>query len=77
MGLNLFLPLHFLIHFKITRKRVDEKRSRLLRIMKNILFETNRLIVRKLSLDDVEFLFRYSQEKITKKELPYEVFENS
>ena len=38
--------------------------------------ETNRLIVRKLSLDDAELLFKYSQEEITKKELPDEVFIN-
>jgi RimJ/RimL family protein N-acetyltransferase len=43
--------------------------------MKNYLIETNRLIVHKLSLDDAELLFKYSQEEITKKELPDEVFE--
>jgi len=44
--------------------------------MKNILLETNRLVVRKLSINDAELLFKYSQEEITKKELPDEVFEN-
>ena len=44
--------------------------------MGNILFETDRLIVRKLSIHDSEILFRYSQEEITKKELPDEVFDN-
>ena len=45
--------------------------------MENSLFETERLIIRKLILDDVEFLFKYSQEEITKKELPDEVFEST
>jgi len=40
------------------------------------MFETDRLIVRKLSIDDSELLFKYSQEEITKKELSDEVFEN-
>jgi len=40
------------------------------------LFETNRMIVRKLSISDSEFLYKYSQEEITKKELPDEVFDN-
>jgi ribosomal-protein-alanine N-acetyltransferase len=44
--------------------------------MENILFETERLIVRKLSLNDADILLKYSQEEITKKELPDEVFEN-
>jgi len=44
--------------------------------MGNILFETESLIVRKLSLDDVELLFKYSQEEIVRKELPDEVFES-
>ena len=44
--------------------------------MGNNLVETNRLIVRKLSLDDAELLLKYSQEEITKKELPDEVFED-
>jgi len=44
--------------------------------MENILFETNRIIVRKLSINDSEYLFKYSREKITKKELPDEVFNN-
>jgi len=44
--------------------------------MKNILFETDRIIVRKLLINDTELLFKYSQEEITKKELPDEVFEN-
>jgi len=44
--------------------------------MENILFETNRIIVRKLSLNDSEYLYKYSQEEITKKELPDEVFDN-
>jgi len=44
--------------------------------MENILFETNRIIVRKLSLNDSELLFKYSQEEITKSELPDEVYEN-
>ena len=42
----------------------------------DILFETERLIIRKLNLNDIDLLFRYSQEKITKKELPDEVFHN-
>jgi len=44
--------------------------------MENVLFETNRIIVRRLSIKDSELLFKYSQEKITKKELPDEVFDN-
>ena len=40
------------------------------------MFETDRLIVRKLSINDSELLFKYSQEEITKKELPDEIFEN-
>lgn len=44
--------------------------------MENILFETDRIIVRKLSINDSELLYKYSQEEITKKELPDEVFEN-
>ena len=40
------------------------------------LFETDRLIIRRLSTDDAEILLRYSQEEITRKELPGEVFEN-
>jgi ribosomal-protein-alanine N-acetyltransferase len=44
--------------------------------MGNYIFETDRLIVRRLTLDDVELLLKYSQEEITKKELPDEVFEN-
>jgi len=44
--------------------------------MENILFETNRIIVRKLSINDSELLFKYSQEEITKRELPDEVFDN-
>jgi len=44
--------------------------------MENILFKTNRLIVRKLSVNDSEYLFKYSQEEITKKELPDEVFDS-
>jgi len=40
------------------------------------LFETDRMIVRKLSINDSEFLYKYSQEEITKKELPDEVFDN-
>jgi len=44
--------------------------------MENLLFETNRILVRELSINDSELLFKYSQEEITKKELPDEVFEN-
>ena len=44
--------------------------------MENTLFETDRMIVRKLSINDSELLFKYSQEEITRKELPDEVFEN-
>ena len=44
--------------------------------MKNNLFETDRLIAQKLNMNDTEFLFKYSQEEITKKELPDEVFES-
>ena len=44
--------------------------------MDGILFETVRLYVRKLSLSDAKLLFKYSQEDITKKELPDEVYEN-
>jgi len=40
------------------------------------MFETDRLTVRRLSLNDAELLFKYSQEEITKKELPDEVFED-
>jgi len=40
------------------------------------LFETDRLIIRRLSTDDAEILLKYSQEEITRKELPDEVFEN-
>jgi ribosomal-protein-alanine N-acetyltransferase len=41
-----------------------------------MIIETDRLIVRKLSLDDAELLFKYSREEIAKKELPDEVFES-
>ena len=44
--------------------------------MENILFETNRMIVRKLSINDSEYLLKYSQEEITRKELPDEVSDN-
>src|SRR5215471_6296534 len=44
--------------------------------MENIMFETSRLLVRKLSINDSELLFKYGQEEITKKELPDEVFKN-
>jgi len=44
--------------------------------MEYVLFETNRIIIRKLSINDSELLFKYSQEEITKKELPNEVFDN-
>ena len=44
--------------------------------MENVLFETNRIIVRRLSIKDSELLFKYSQEKITKRELPDEVFDS-
>jgi ribosomal-protein-alanine N-acetyltransferase len=44
--------------------------------MENYIIETDRLIVRKLSLDDADLLYRYSREEITKKELPDEVFGN-
>ena len=44
--------------------------------MENILVETNRLMVRKLLINDAEILFKYIQEDITRKELPDEVFEN-
>ena len=44
--------------------------------MENFLLETDRLIVRKLSLNDAELLLKYSQEEITKEELPDEVFAN-
>ena len=44
--------------------------------MENFLLETDRLIVRKLSLNDAELLLKYSQEEITKEELPDEVFDN-
>jgi ribosomal-protein-alanine N-acetyltransferase len=44
--------------------------------MKNNLFETTRLLVRKLTLNDAELFFKYSQEEINKKELPDEVFKN-
>jgi RimJ/RimL family protein N-acetyltransferase len=44
--------------------------------MRNYLLETDRLIIRKFLLDDIDLLFKYSQEEITKKELPDEVFEN-
>ena len=44
--------------------------------MRNLLIETNRLIVRRLMLKDIELLLKYSQEEITKKELPDEVYEN-
>ena len=44
--------------------------------MENLLFETNRIIVRELSMDDLELLYKYSQEEIIKKELPDEVFDN-
>ena len=43
---------------------------------KCMIIETDRLIVRKLSLDDAEILFKYSQEEITKEELPNEVSES-
>ena len=42
----------------------------------DFLLETERLIIRKLNLNDIDLLFKYSQEKITKKELPDEVFDN-
>jgi [ribosomal protein S5]-alanine N-acetyltransferase len=45
-------------------------------IMENVLFETNRIIIRRLSINDSELLFKYSQEEITKKELPDEVFDS-
>jgi ribosomal-protein-alanine N-acetyltransferase len=45
--------------------------------VENNLFETDRLIVRKLTQNDAEFLFKYSQEEITKKELPDEVFNST
>ena len=48
----------------------------LLKDNEKTLIETDRLVVRKLSINDSEFLFKYSQEEITKKELPDEVFEN-
>ena len=38
--------------------------------------ETDRIVVRQLSINDSEPLFKYSQEEITKKELPDEVFSN-
>lgn len=41
-----------------------------------IILETDRLIIRELSLNDAELLLKYSQEDITKKELPDEVFDN-
>ena len=41
-----------------------------------IIIETNRLYIRKLLLDDVEQLFKYSQEEVTRRELPDEVYEN-
>jgi ribosomal-protein-alanine N-acetyltransferase len=44
--------------------------------MEHTLFETDRIIVRYLSPDDIKLLFKYSQEEITKKELPDEVFES-
>jgi len=44
--------------------------------MGSILFETDRIIVRKLLLNDLTLLFKYSQEEITKKELSDEAFEN-
>ena len=44
--------------------------------MGNILLETNRLILRKLSLGDAKLMLKYSQEEITKKELPDEVFKD-
>jgi ribosomal-protein-alanine N-acetyltransferase len=44
--------------------------------MKNNLFETTRLLVRKLTPNNAELFFKYSQEEITKKELPDEVFNN-
>jgi ribosomal-protein-alanine N-acetyltransferase len=44
--------------------------------MDNFLLESNRLIIRKLIIEDAELLFKYSQEDITKQELPDEVFEN-
>lgn len=47
-----------------------------MKILGNYLFETDRLIVRKLSSCDINFLYTYSQEEITKKELPDEVFES-
>jgi len=43
--------------------------------MENILFQTNRIIVRKLLINDSELLFKYSREEITKRELPDEVYE--
>ena len=44
--------------------------------MDKFLIESNRLIIRKLIIEDAELLFKYSQEDITKQELPDEVFEN-
>jgi len=44
--------------------------------MDNNLFETDRIIVRKLSIDDSKLLLKYSHEDITKKELPDEVYKN-
>jgi ribosomal-protein-alanine N-acetyltransferase len=44
--------------------------------MEKVLFETNRIIIRKLLINDSELLFKYSQEEITKRELPDEVFNN-
>jgi [ribosomal protein S5]-alanine N-acetyltransferase len=44
--------------------------------METIIFETDRIIVRKLSINDSELLYKYSQEEITKKELPDEVFDD-
>jgi RimJ/RimL family protein N-acetyltransferase len=44
--------------------------------MKNSLVETERLIVRRLLLSDVDLLYKYSQEEITKRELPDEVYES-
>jgi ribosomal-protein-alanine N-acetyltransferase len=44
--------------------------------MEDYLFETDRLLVRKLTQDDADLLYKYSQEEITKIELPDEVFED-
>ena len=45
--------------------------------MDKILLETGRIIIRKLILEDIELLYEYSQEEITKRELPDEVYKQS